>query len=325
MHTSTPMTAFWRLSLVTVLAVYLLIFVGGVVRASGSGMGCPDWPTCFGRLIPPTQESELPSDYHERYVGYGDTTFNPLKTWTEYLNRLLGASIGLLILGTLLRSLPLRKRDPVIFRLALLTFILVGFQGWLGSRVVASELKPTLISAHMIVALIIVSLLIFMTTRARRATTHPLDIRGLPKVWHRVIAIALLMTLVQVSMGTQIREAVDGITNQSFITERSIWREHFPIIFYIHRSFSSIILMTNLWLVFHLMRSLGQGHPLKKPAMALASLVIIAILTGVSLDRLGFPAMVQPFHLLLANLIFGCQFFLWLTTRHALKETPKGL
>jgi cytochrome c oxidase assembly protein subunit 15 len=274
-------------------------------------------------LIPPTQESELPSDYHERYVGYGDTTFNPLKTWTEYLNRLLGASIGLLIFGTFIRSVPLRKRNPGIFRLALLTLMLVGFQGWLGSRVVASELKPTLISAHMIVALVIVSLLIFMTTRARESTTQPLDIRGLPKVWHRVIAIALLMTLLQVSMGTQIREAVDGITHQALVTERSIWREHFPIIFYIHRSFSSIILMTNLWLVYHLMRSLGQGHPLKKPAMTLAFLVIMAILSGVSLDRLGFPAIVQPFHLLLANLIFGCQFFLWLSTRHALKVALK--
>ena len=118
---------FIRIGLITVTAVYLLILVGGIVRASGSGMGCPDWPTCFGRLVPPTSESQLPPDYHERYIGYGDTTFNVLKTWTEYLNRLLGVSIGILILTTLIRSLPFRKISPAVFYFSLTSFVLVGF------------------------------------------------------------------------------------------------------------------------------------------------------------------------------------------------------
>ena len=55
--------------------------MGGIVRASGAGMGCPDWPTCFGQLIPPTSEAELPSNYHELYaVGYANTDFNVVKT-----------------------------------------------------------------------------------------------------------------------------------------------------------------------------------------------------------------------------------------------------
>jgi len=314
-------TRFWRIALITVLAVYLLIFVGGVVRASGAGMGCPDWPTCFGQLIPPTQESQLPADYHQQYIGYGDTTFNPVKTWTEYLNRLLGVSIGVLILTTLLRSLPFRKTDPVVFQCSAAVFLLVGFQGWLGSRVVASELKPVLISAHMIVAFIIVALLIYTLSRARRDWLARIDLTPLSPRWRTVLTVALGLTLLQVTMGTQIREAVDGITNANAITERNIWREHFPIIFYVHRSFSSVILFTNLWLAWQLVRSLAPGNLLRRVGYGLAALVVCAVLTGVSLDRLGFPAFVQPFHLLLANLIFGCQFFLYIATGYAQGRT----
>ena len=63
------------------------------MRASGAGMGCPDWPLCFGQWIPPTDVDQLPANYQEIYAdrGYADTTFNATKTWIEYLNRLLGA------------------------------------------------------------------------------------------------------------------------------------------------------------------------------------------------------------------------------------------
>ncbi len=84
----------------TLVVVLLLILAGGIVRSSGSGMGCPDWPLCFGQVIPPLVESDLPSNYQEIYAerGYADTRFNALKTWTEYLNRLLGALTGLMVL-----------------------------------------------------------------------------------------------------------------------------------------------------------------------------------------------------------------------------------
>ena len=117
------------------------------------------------------------------------------------------------------------------------------------------------------------------------------------------------MTLLQVAMGTQVREAVDFIAREHI--DRQYWRDDFPIIFYIHRSFSSIILFTNLWLVWKLYQSVDKQSLLFRTGLALAVLVIIAILAGISLDRLGVPAIVQPIHLLMANLIFGAQFFLY--------------
>ncbi|CAL1239043.1 COX15/CtaA family protein [Candidatus Methylocalor cossyra] len=308
---------FLRIGLVTLAAVYFLILVGGIVRASGSGMGCPDWPTCFGRLIPPTEESQLPPDYHQKYIGYGDTQFNPLKTWTEYVNRLVGVTIGILVLATLIRAIPYLKGDRAIFYLALTVFLLVGFQGWLGARVVASDLRPPMITAHMVVAFLIVGLLIHTLTRAQRQRLRGLDISALPARLRLVLAVALAMTLLQIAMGTQIREVVDGITNANAALARSLWRNHLPLIFYVHRSFSAVILLTNLWLAWTLLRRLGPGHPLRGFAYALGGLVVAAIASGVSLDRLGFPALVQPIHLLLANLIFGVQFFLFSALRYA--------
>jgi cytochrome c oxidase assembly protein subunit 15 len=315
---------FRRIGLITIAAVYFLILVGGIVRASGAGMGCPDWPTCFGRLIPPTEESQLPPDYHEKYIGYGDTQFNPVKTWTEYVNRLVGVSIGVLILLTLLYSIPYLKKDRAIFYLSLSVFLLVGFQGWLGSRVVASDLRPVMITAHMVTAFVIVCLLIYTVSRSQQDTLRRIDASLLPPKLRTVLLVAMGITLLQVAMGTQIREAVDGIANAKEVLERNVWREHFPIIFYVHRSFSSVILFTNLWLVWNLIRRLGPGHRLRGFAYALGTLVVVAILTGVSLDRLGFPAFVQPVHLLLANLIFGCQFFLFTALRYADGGTAVG-
>jgi cytochrome c oxidase assembly protein subunit 15 len=233
------------------------------------------------------------------------------------VNRLVGVAIGILVLLTLIYSVPYRKQDPPVFYWSLAVFLLVGFQGWLGARVVASDLKPLLITAHMIAAFLIVALLIYTVTRSQHGILARLDVRAIPPRYHSVLFAAIAMTLLQVAMGTQIRESVDAITNAALISERNLWREHFPIIFYIHRSFSAVILFTNLYLAWTLLRRLGPGRRLRIPAYALAGLVVAAVCSGISLDRLGFPAVAQPLHLLLANLIFGCQFFLFLALHYA--------
>jgi len=311
---------FRRLGTLTIFAVYFVILVGGIVRASGSGMGCPDWPTCFGQLIPPTSEAQLPSNYHEIYaVGYENTDFNVIKTWTEYLNRLTGVTIGFLIFLTLWASRAYLKTDKAVFYLSLTVFLLVGFQGWLGSVVVKTHLHPLMITAHMLLALFIVALLIYAIARSQNDLLRQINISQLPTRFKTVLTVAMGFTLIQVAMGTQVREAVDLIANHHNYIDREYWRDSFPLIFYVHRSFSSIILFTNLWLAWKVYQSVDKDNLLLRLSYMLMSLIITAILAGVSLDRLGMPAVVQPIHLLMANLIFGIQFFMYICFHYAAK------
>ena len=320
MINSSAFLRFRRIGIITIFAVYLVILMGGIVRASGAGMGCPDWPTCFGQWVPPTEESQLPANYHEIYAerGYENTQFNRVKTWTEYPNRLVGGSIGFLIFLTAWTSRIFLKTDKPIFYLSLSSFFLVGCQGWLGSRVVASELKPFMITLHMLLATVIVALLIYIVTRSQRHYLSQVNTEKLPDKFKMVLSVAMIMTLLQIAMGTQVREAVDFIS-QAHI-ERQYWRDDFPIIFYIHRSFSSLILFTNAWLTWRIFQSIDKKTALFRTGIALILLITIAILAGVSLDRLGIPAFVQPIHLLMANLILGAQFFLYMCLNYSAQK-----
>jgi cytochrome c oxidase assembly protein subunit 15 len=313
---------FRRLGMLTIFAVYIVILAGGIVRASGAGMGCPDWPTCFGQWIPPTSEAQLPANYHEIYAqrGYENTQFNPVKTWTEYTNRLVGMTIGFLIFLTAWSSRIYLKTDKPVFYLAVSAFLLVGFQGWLGSTVVSSNLNPLKITIHMVVALLIVALLIYTITRSQRESFAPIDLRVLPEKFPKVLNAVLIMSVIQITMGTQVREAVDFISHE-LVLERQFWRDDFPIIFYVHRSFSSLILFTNAWLVWRLWQNVKKNHPLVRAGFLLMGLIVTAILAGVSLDRLGMPPVAQPIHLLMANLILGTQFFMWMAFRYSSKIT----
>ncbi len=184
MRTSASKLRFQKTNLITIILLFTLILAGGIVRSTGSGMGCPDWPKCFGQYIPPTDASELPKDYKQKYVagrleknqrfanildlfGYGDLArriredksilvpeeFNAAKTWTEYVNRLLGEITGLFLLFTAIFSFSYRRENKLIVFLCILNVILVGFQAWLGSIVVSTNLVAWIVTGHMMLAL----------------------------------------------------------------------------------------------------------------------------------------------------------------------------
>ena len=183
------------------------MFIGGLVRSTGSGMGCPDWPKCFGRWIPPTEASELPSNYREVYSkhGYSNQPFNAFKTWTEYLNRLFGVLTGFFILGLAITSIRFRKSNKVLTYLSILTLVLVVFQGWLGGRVVDSNLRHIMVTYHFLIAFTILAVLIWLLVGFNQKTLvieHLKNFKNNSLIG--ISTIGLVILLIQVISGTQV-------------------------------------------------------------------------------------------------------------------------
>ena len=332
-----------KLAVITIAAIYLLILVGGIVRSSGSGMGCPDWPACFGSLVPPVSEEELPADYKEIYSAMRDrknqrfaklleffgahelayqirndksileeADFNPVKTWIEYLNRLTGVAIGLLIMATVVVSARLRKQLPGVFFASLGAFVLVVFQGWLGSVVVSTNLLPWLVTVHMLPALLIVALLIWAAKRAA-LTEEWLVLPQMAQSKLKVVLWILIgFSVFQIVLGTQVRELVDEVAVASAYRNRESWIGQLGMVFYTHRSFSLLILVVHLYL-FYLVRKFAQpGTGIYRWTMVLLVTVLFEIFSGIIMAYFAIPAIFQPLHLLFGTVLFGNQYYLLL-------------
>jgi heme A synthase len=129
-----------KLAAVTAGAVYLLIVLGGVVRATGSGLGCPDWPTCYGSWIPPLERTAL----------------------IEYSHRTLAAIVGVLAVAIVVLAGRNRHEDRRPWWLAVAALILLFVQAWLGRVVVLSELSAPLVSVHLGTAMSLLAVLLLI-------------------------------------------------------------------------------------------------------------------------------------------------------------------
>ena len=326
---------FYKLCLYTIVAVYFLILVGGIVRSTGSGMGCPDWPTCFGRIVPPTSAGQLPADYKEVYaayrhnknikfanyltaIGMGKTAqailndetireeadFNAVKTWVEYVNRLVGVTIGLFIVMLFWRSWKFRQSRPSIFWLSLITLLAVIFQGWFGSIVVSTNLTQWTITVHLFLALGIVIALIYLLYISNPAMAKHVTGGG-SLSW---IAVACMLTLlIQIFWGTEVRAAVDRLTST---LPRSAWMENMGFSFFFHRSFSWMVLLVHLVLLWKWQKA-GEQKTFRQ---VFVFLLLATLASGAAMAYWGVPAILQPVHLLLASLVLGALFYLFLNS-----------
>ena len=318
----------------SVILVYLVIAAGATVRMTGSGMGCPDWPKCFGYIIPPSDRSQL--DWKKRhnykkgqiiivneslYVAINDFTstkiynsqnwvaytkheysvFNSTHTWVEFLNRLLGAVAGFVTLLLFITSIFKFKKDYLKTLFSFFVILGMGFQAWLGKLVVDSNLIPFKISTHMGMALLIIFLLVFLLERENQSK---IDFPK-KKSFKILILLSLILTVFQIGFGVQVREFVDIQTDYLGLENKSNWLLKAPILFYIHRSFSLVVLALNSFLGIKLLKN--GTIPLVFKCIIL--FIGLEILTGIMMYYFHFPFSTQPIHLLLASLLFGAQSF----------------
>lgn len=347
MRTSTSKIRFQKINLATIILLFILILAGGVVRSTGSGMGCPDWPKCFGRYVPPTSSSELPKDYKQKYVagrlaknqrfaktldvfGYSELAkriredksilvpeeFNVAKTWTEYINRLIGVASGFFLLLTAVLAFSYRNENKWIPVLSILNVILVGFQGWLGSIVVSTNLVAWIVTVHMLLALAILAVSII--------TYHLARVYGRPKlnvnpVMHIVTLLALIISILQIAFGSEVREKIDAVAGHLQGGYRDDWINNAGAIFTQHRDVAILVLVFNIAL-YALVRRTFSRHSLQQQIMSFVFLMImLQIVTGILLSYWALPPLAQAAHVLLATLVFSAQFYLMLNLYQSVK------
>jgi cytochrome c oxidase assembly protein subunit 15 len=285
----------------------LLILVGGLVRASGAGLGCPDWPRCFGSWIPPASAAELPS-------AFNPAQFNSTLMWTEYVNRLLGVAVGILIFATLVSAWRHHRRTARIFWPTAAAFLLVGFQGWLGGVVVQHELAAWIVTMHMLVALVIVSLLLHATVYAFFTNAAPKCIGRAPRGAVAWTTMALmLITLAQVTLGTQVREGIDealtrGVARTDALAtvgELDLW----------HREAALLVMAGTAGVVWLVWKQHRRAKALVGATSVLAALTAVQIAVGLTMayDALTPPAQVA--HLIGSSLLLGAETVVLLLAR----------
>jgi cytochrome c oxidase assembly protein subunit 15 len=312
------MKSFQRLIFFSILGTYLVILAGAVVRGTGSGLGCPDWPRCFGQWIPPIDVTELPENYKDVYKITGKTIadFDAFKTWTEYLNRLLGVLLGLLIIGLFIISNKLKSIEKNLpwFSGGLLLLIII--QGGVGALVVFTHLKPFIITTHMFLAVLLLFGLIYLKKYCKdlekRSLTMKVDQKGL-----RITKLLVSLLFIQVLLGTQVRQQVDHFMRDTIIANQYNVIDFLGYVFYIHRSFSLVIVGIFFYLLFHFQKRSFNRNAFFQTLFAFLA-VLSNVGTGIALNYFDFPSQAQPLHLFFGVLSLGLLYTLSLNLRGTL-------
>ncbi|QMU65733.1 MAG: heme A synthase [Flavobacteriaceae bacterium] len=322
------------------ISLYLIFIAGAIVRMTGSGMGCPDWPKCFGYLIPPTSEEQITwtanktykkgaiivkdkalyvaeknltttTEFNPKnwalYTKHNYAKFNKFHTWTEYINRLVSVVTGFVFLFLIVGAVKFWKENKQITILSFIAFILLLFEAWLGKTVVDTHLTPTIITIHMVVGLIIVGLVLkILFIVSEKGKTYPYH-----SLFNKLLIVSVIFSLIQIALGTQVRQFIDeqvklyGFENKQY----SLLNPDFK--FYFHRSFTIAIIGVNLGL-FYLNQVKSLGYELINWILLL---LFLETITGVLMYYADFPIGTQAVHLLSGALLFGVQFYLWLQSR----------
>lgn len=171
-----PSPASWSryqwLAVTTVVLTLVLIAVGAIVRTTGSGLGCPDWPLCHGRLLPPAERTAI----------------------IEYSHRSLAALVGLLVVATALVTLRRRRNDSTARALAVASLPLLGLQAWLGKVTVERELPAEVVTFHLGTALVLLAVLALIALFALMGETREVIDSAERRSFFRVTVGAAVVT-----------------------------------------------------------------------------------------------------------------------------------
>ena len=318
-----------KLNWLSILLIFLLFAIGGLVRSTGSGMGCPDWPKCFGAYIPPTSEADLPQNYEEYFkvqrikkterfisllqslgltekaeelsgqLNSNDThSFNAVKAYVEYFNRLLGALTGIVVFLCFVASFPLIKINTSAFVYTLLGFVAVFFNALLGAVVVNSNLLGGIVTAHFIAAF--ASICFFILARNK---VSPFPAPSLSQKDRITAYVLMLFISIQVILGAELRELYDLLISILPFGDKV---NALSPLFQVHLVVGILVLVIGVYQFV----SCITNSLLRKYAKWIALLALAQLVLGPLALNESFQSISKLFHITFGAAIFVLQFYI---------------
>ena len=300
------------------LSLLVLIFAGAIVRATGSGLGCPDWPKCWGCLVPPTSVEQVDFDAIdlERFKAKAERAgrnpdeitrdslhqeFNPLHTWVEFVNRLFALPMLLTTLVGWIVSLCLKRAGALVRWMMGLSLLTVLVNAWLGARVVYSGLKPGTITAHLALAFLLMIFLVVALVKVQKVLGKGRLLAGKGAFWSAFGILTFL--IIEGLMGAQLREVTDELAKANFGQDRAIWTEELRQmgVFYAHRTFSWSVLAMVIAFMWFIKKGRGYFSLIEG---SLIVMVFALMGMGIVLGHIGIHPWVQILHVGVAALLF---------------------
>ena len=279
---------FFQSAVVSTILSYLLIFVGGLVRVSGSGMGCPDWPRCFGRWIPPTNVEQIPS-----YID--PTAFNIVLAWIEYGNRSLGVLVGFSIIVLNIIAIYYFRKEAKLFISAILSLILVLANGALGAIVVSSVLNPFLVSLHMILALMLVSVLSYACIESYKLI-HVEKFKNLEgnKTLSNSLILFWILIFVESLLGTGIRTNLELVSIENPLLSKGELLNALDSYKYFHSFLGFTLLFLSIYIYAKLKNN--SLYIVKFLGIFILGMIIVQIFLGEMMVFFELPQLTRLFH-----------------------------
>lgn len=225
---------FRTLSAVAAVVAFCVVVLGSYVRLSDAGLGCPDWPGCYGALTVPQSEAAIQSAQQ----AYPDKPVEHAKAWKEMAHRYLAASLGLLVLALAVLAYRQRQVIRTSWQLSAALVVLIVLQALLGMWTVTLLLKPVIVTLHLLGGMTTLAVLSWI---AFRHVITP-DI-ALPKGSQYWLRLALLVWILQVLLGGWTSSNYAALACTDFPTCHWMWWPHMDI-----RD------------AFHLTRALGESR-----------------------------------------------------------------
>lgn len=285
-HRLRSLLEFRCLTLLTVVATYGLIVLGGAVRSTNAGTACPDWPLCHGKIVPQFET----------------------KVMTEYSHRVVASLVGFLILGTVLRAWSARREDKPLMRAGALAAVLLALQVIAGGITVGTETAATVVAVHLTIALSLLATLIFIAVCAwlpQRAVAPPVS--RVPRL--SIAALAAVFALI--IAGAFVSQESAGLAYPDWPLFDGKLVSAGGKVANLHYAHRLVAAVTGALLVALMLRTLRRERsPVVLGAMTTAFLLYVAqVFIGASNVWFELAVPVRVLHLALASLLWAVLVF----------------